>query len=116
MRDGLTPPPGSLDVTVDLLEGDVRLALQGELDLASVGELEQHLTDAQTSAPARIIVDLSQLSFIDSSGLRAIIQADATARAAGIDLVLRPGDASIQRVFQLTGALEALHFEDAPTA
>jgi len=114
MSDGLTPPPGRLDVTVQRLDGDVLLALEGELDLASVGELEERLAEAQESGPERIIVDLGRLSFIDSSGLRAIVQADATARAEGTVLVLRPGGESVQRVFQLTGALDALNFEDAP--
>ena len=115
MSDGLTPP-GRLGVTVELGEDEVSLTLDGELDLASVGELEQQLADAQARAPARLVVDLRRLAFIDSSGLRTIIQADANARAQGTDLVLRPGDESIQRVFELTGALDVLHFEDPAQA
>jgi len=112
MSDGLTPPPGRLGVTVDVVGGEVWLTLEGELDLASVGELEQQLQAAQADKPSRVVVDLRRLAFIDSSGLRAIIQANTNARAEGIDLVLRPGGDSIQRVFELTGALQALHFED----
>jgi anti-anti-sigma factor len=111
MSDGLTPPPGRLSVTAAARDGEVSLTLEGELDLASVGELEQRLAAAQAQAPRRLVVDLRRLAFIDSSGLRAIIQADAHARAQGTDLVLRPGGESIQRVFELTGALDALHFE-----
>jgi anti-anti-sigma factor len=114
MSDALTPPPGRLEVTIETLDGgDVLVVLEGELDLASVEELERKLSDARAGAPERVIVDLGRLSFIDSSGLRTIVQADANARAAGIKLVLRPGGESIQRVFQLTGALDALHFETA---
>jgi anti-anti-sigma factor len=115
MSDGQTPP-GRLSITVDMGESEVLLALDGELDLASVGELEQRLAGAQAHAPTRLVVDLGRLAFIDSSGLRAIIQADAQARAQGTDLVLRPGGPSIQRVFELTGALDALHFEDVAPA
>ncbi len=115
MSDGQTPP-GRLGISVDVREGQVSLALEGELDLASVGELEQRLAAAQAHEPSRVIVDLGRLVFLDSSGLRALIQADAQARAQGTDLVLRPGGPSIQRVFELTGALDALHFEDPPPA
>jgi anti-sigma B factor antagonist len=110
MSDGLTPP-GRLEVIVETAEDEVSLRLEGELDLASVGELERQLAVARDRAPSRVVIDLLGLVFIDSSGLRAIIQADANARADGIDLVLRPGGEAIQRVFELTGALEALHFE-----
>jgi anti-anti-sigma factor len=113
MSDGLTPPPGRLGITTESDNGAVTLVLEGELDLASVGELEQRLAQAQAQTPARVIVDLRRLAFIDSSGLRTIIQADANARAQGSELVLRPGSDSVQRVFELTGALEVLHFEDA---
>ena len=111
MSDGLTPAPGRLSITVDARERDVWLTLEGDLDLASMGELEEQLEAAHAHGPARIVVDLRPLSFIDSSGLRTIIKADARARAAGVDLVLRPGGDAVQRVFELTGALEALHFE-----
>ncbi len=116
MSDGLKPPPGRLGITAEETDGAVTLILEGELDLASVRELEQQLALAQARAPARVVVDLRRLAFIDSSGLRTIIQADANARAQGSELVLRPGSDSIQRVFELTGALEVLHFEDAAPA
>lgn len=116
MSDGLTPPPGRLGVTVDARDGEVVLALGGELDLASVEDLERQIAAAQALGPARLVLDLARLQFIDSSGLRTIIQADAHARAQGTDLVLRPGGESIQRVFELTGALDALHFENSAQA
>ena len=116
MSDGLTPPPGRLDVTVAASDGQATVVLVGELDLASVPDLERGLDEARGAGPSRIVVDLGRLAFIDSSGLRAIIQADATAREDGIELVLRPGGESVQRVFQLTGALDALRFEDAPAS
>ena len=113
MSDGPTPPPGRLSVSVDRGDAEVRLTLEGELDLASVGELEERLAAALADAPGRVVVDLRRLAFIDSSGLRTIIQGDATARAEGIELVLYPGGDSIQRVFALTGTNEVLRFEPA---
>jgi anti-sigma B factor antagonist len=110
MSDGQTPPPGRLGVRIETDGGEVSLGLEGELDLASVGELERQLELALATNPQRVVLDLRRLSFIDSSGLRAIIHADTHAREQGAQLVLRPGGAAIQRVFELTGALNALHF------
>jgi anti-anti-sigma factor len=116
MQDVREPPPERLSVAVEERDDEVVLRLGGELDLASVDELERRLAGVLAAAPARIVVDLGPLAFIDSSGLRAIIQGDAAARATDVELVLWPGDDSIQRVFELTGVLAALRFEDAPPA
>jgi anti-anti-sigma factor len=116
MSRDLTPPPGRLVVTSEV-EGDLaELMLEGELDLASAGQVEERLATLEAGSPKRIVVHLDGLAFIDSTGLRTLIQADARARERGTELILRPGDESIQRVFELTGALEVLRFEAAPEA
>ena len=83
------------------------------MDLASAKAVEEGLLAAERDSPTRVIIDLSQLAFIDSTGLRLLLQADARAREHGYELVLRPGEASVQRVFEITGALEVLRFEEA---
>ncbi len=114
--DHNSPTPGSLTITSDVDEGIASLRLEGELDLASAPRMEDTLAALEAGRPPRLVVDLRRLAFIDSTGLRLLIQADARARERGGDLVLRPGDASIQKVFEMTGALDVLHFEDAPDA
>jgi anti-sigma B factor antagonist len=106
--------PGSLTISSVVEEGTASLSLEGELDLASARRMEEHLAELEDARPARLVVDLQRLAFIDSTGLRLLIQADARARERGGELVLRPGDASVQRVFEMTGALDVLSFEDAP--
>jgi anti-sigma B factor antagonist len=110
------PVPGSLSVSSQTEDDTVHITLQGELDLASAPQMQEHLRAAGEGAPSRVIVDLSQLAFIDSTGLRVLLQADAHAREQGYELVLRPGDATVQRVFEVTGATEMLRFESAPGA
>ena len=105
------PQPGRLTITSHSEGETVRLALEGELDLASAGQVQDGLAEAEASAARRIVIDLDGLAFIDSTGLRTLIEADARARERGSELVLRPGDESIQRVFELTGALDVLRFE-----
>ena len=113
MSPDSTPPPGRLNVRVEKDAPEARVLLEGELDLASVGLVEERLAEVEARAPERIVIDLEQLTFIDSTGLRTLIQADARAREAGRELVLRPGGESIQRVFALTGTNEVLRFEPA---
>jgi anti-anti-sigma factor len=106
-----TPAPGSLKISSVVDDGTVSISLEGELDLASAPQVEEQLSYAEAGRPTCLIVDLSRLAFIDSTGLRLLLQADARAREHGYELVLRPGDASVQRVFEVTGALDVLRFE-----
>ena len=108
------PMPGTLVITsaVEVEDGSVSIALVGELDLAGARQLEARLDEVERERPARLIVDLEGLAFIDSTGLRLLLQADARARERGCELFLRRGEPSVQRVFEVTGALDVLRFED----
>ena len=105
---------GALSISSAVEDGAVRIALEGELDLAGARQLEESLAAAEREEPARLIVDLERLAFIDSTGLRLLLQADARARERGCELVLRPGEPAVQRAFEVTGALALLRFEGAP--
>jgi anti-sigma B factor antagonist len=107
-----TPLPGQLviDRTTD---GDaVILALRGELDLTSAPLFEQALMEAESSKPRRVIIDLSGLEFMDSTGLRALLIARERAQENGHELALRRGPRQVQRVLELTKTLDAFQFED----
>jgi anti-anti-sigma factor len=93
------------------VEGAVRVSLQGELDLASVRQMEEHFAAIDEQEPVRVVVDLGGLEFIDSSGLRMLLLADTRAREHGYELVLLAGSEPVQRVFEMTGACEILRFE-----
>lgn len=107
----LEPLPGALAISYAVDNGTVSIALEGELDLASARQMEERLAAAAQAQPTRVVVDLARLAFIDSTGLRLLLQADAHAREHGYQLVLRPGEPSVQRVFEVTGALKVLRFE-----
>ena len=108
------PVPGSLTISSVLDNGTARISLEGELDLAGARQMEERLAEIEGGEPSRVEVDLGRLAFIDSTGLRLLLQADARARERGCELVIRPGLPSVQRVFEVTGALDVLHFEGAP--
>jgi len=103
--------PGSLEISSELVDGAATMALRGELDLASARQMEERFTAIDEQEPSKVVIDLGGLAFIDSSGLRALLLADARARDRGYELVLLPGQAPVQRVFEMTGALDVLHFE-----
>jgi anti-sigma B factor antagonist len=103
--------PGSLEISSALLDGVVTVSLQGELDLSSAARMEEFFASIDEQRPTRVMVDLGGLAFIDSSGLRVLLIADALAREHGYEFVVLPGQEPVQRVFEMTGALDVLRFE-----
>ncbi|MGD1050948.1 MAG: STAS domain-containing protein [Solirubrobacteraceae bacterium] len=80
--------------------GTVRLMPTGELDIASVPDFELSFDAAVGEAPDAIVVDLSQLTFIDSTGLRALLS--MSERYKG-DLGLTLGSPAVERIIDITG-------------
>ena len=77
----------------------------GELDVATAPILARALSQADTRAQ-RVVLDLRELTFIDSSGVHVIIDASRRATASGRALVLVRGPEHIDRVLFLTGAAD----------
>jgi anti-anti-sigma factor len=85
---------------------------EGELDLATAEDLERELRRVESSDALSIVLDLSGLQFIDSTGVRLLIEADIRSRADSNRLTLLRGPKAVQRVFELTGILDRLPFAD----
>ena len=91
-------------------DGDTRvIALFGELDLATAPTLEIELEDARGAHATLIVLDMRELEFIDSTGLRLILQAHR--RSPGQLLILGCPE-RVLRAFALCGLLELLTFVD----
>lgn len=104
--------PGELIVS-SRRDGDVHtIALAGELDLATAGRVEQEIKRVEATDARSIVVDLSGLAFMDSTGIRVLVGADARSRAHSERLALRRGPAAVQRVIELTGLADLLPFLD----
>jgi anti-anti-sigma factor len=98
-------------IHVEREAGSVRLALRGELDLAS-RELFEEQVDALPSGQVReLVLDLRDLTFIDSTGIRLVIELWKQAEQDGFDLSILEGPPHIQRLFALTGLDGALPIE-----
>jgi anti-sigma B factor antagonist len=97
--------------------GSVRLLrLTGELDLAGVDRFERLLTADQTPEVATFVLDLRELSFIDSSGLRALIMADQRVRAEGGRFIVVRGPDRVNEVLEMTGVAQRIELVDEPPA
>jgi anti-sigma B factor antagonist len=95
----------------------VRVAVSGELDLSSALTFEEELRRIEECSEAPLLVlDLSGLKFMDSTGLRLILSAHARAMNSGRVLAIVQGGEAVRRIFRLTGVLERLNFVDAPPA
>ena len=101
-----------LDVTTEDRNGLVHMALVGELDLSSVAKVQEELRRIEADAPATLVVDLSKLTFLDSTGLRCIVTADERARNDGRRIVIVRGPDAVQRVFAITRLEERLEIVD----
>jgi anti-sigma B factor antagonist len=92
-------------------DGDVHaIRLFGELDLASAGDAQAELERAEAGDARAIVLDLSGLTFMDSSGVRLVVTAHARSRADANRLELVRGPAAVQRVFQICGVEGLLPF------
>jgi anti-anti-sigma factor len=93
----------SISVT-DAADGSVVVALAGELDLASAPSLVAEL-EALRGRAGRLVIDAARLSFIDSSGLNALV---ATARATDRPIVLAGASEHVSRVVEMVRLEEIL--------
>jgi anti-sigma B factor antagonist len=90
------------------------IAATGELDLSGAAALEAEI-ESLTADPdlGTVVLDLSGLEFMDSSGLRTIVLADMRAREAGRRFVLVRGPETVHRVFEITRMSDRLDFVDS---
>ena len=91
-----------LEVRTEDRNGLVHVTLVGELDLSTVSRVQDELQQ----------VDLSKLTFLDSTGLRCIVTADERAREQGRRMVIVRGPDAVQRVFSITRLEERLEIVD----
>ena len=106
----------SLEVTTEQHPGQTRVVLSGELDIASAGELEDQLAAIEGDSPGTLVLDLRQVDFVDSTGLRALIAADERARSQGRRLVVVRGPDAVAHLLAVTQLDQRFEIVDDPDA
>jgi anti-sigma B factor antagonist len=112
VRDEAEAPPPPLRVDV-WPEGDVvHVCPAGEIDLDTVSQVRDRLDELRAAGFKRLILDLRAVTFLDSTGIRLVLETGASARADGFEFGLIEGPAKVQRAFEITGLRSALPFID----
>jgi len=102
----------TLVIRVGQAEDACLLRLSGELDDASAPALERELDRAESGVGATLVLDLSELEFIDSTGIALLVEAARRASEGGFELKALRGSGQVERVLELTGVAELLDFLD----
>jgi anti-anti-sigma factor len=92
-----------LSVVAAVEHGVAHVTLQGELDLDRAGAVADQLGGLADQGASSVVVDVSGLSFIDSSGLRALLTARERLEGAGVSLKLTALSPAVERVLEMTG-------------
>ena len=100
--------PEEFLTSLDRDAGTATVALCGEVDILTVDRVRHVLGEALAAAPAEIVVDLTGLTFIDSTGLGALIFGFQRARDAGVRFRLAHASPAVRQILVLSGLLEVV--------
>jgi anti-sigma B factor antagonist len=100
------------DLTTDEQADSIHVRMRGDLDISTAPRLEDELRRVEAQAPQTLVLDLQELSFMDSTGLRLLITADARAHEESRRMVLVRGNRMIQRVLRITRLDERFEIVD----
>lgn len=106
-------PPGHFRVDVREEAATLVVAPQGEIDLGTVDEVRKAIERAH-DGKSDLVLDLSSVTFLDTSGIRLIVEHNDRARDGGYGLKLVPGPPPVQRVFEIAGLEAELPFGGRP--
>jgi anti-anti-sigma factor len=101
-------PPGDLDVVEARDENVVCLILAGEVDLRTAPRLPEHVGDALRDGAREVCIDLSGVSFMDSTGLAALLSCDRSVSSANGRLAVVHNGGEVLRLLELSRVDRAL--------
>jgi anti-sigma B factor antagonist len=92
----------------------VVLGLHGELDLLGAPLLQEEIENVAVDATGIVVLDLQDLQFIDSAGLRVILAAHERSQQHGQEFALTRGSEQVQRLFTIAGVSKHLRMIASP--
>ncbi len=92
----------------------VVVVLDGELDMATAPRLQGAIDDPGVAAMPSVVLDLRELQFIDSTGLRVILAALQASRDRGQEFAITRGSAQVERLLSITGVADHVRAIDSP--
>jgi anti-anti-sigma factor len=106
-------PPGFSIARMPAPEGAALIVLTGEVDLATSGQFREIVDAARAERPRILVADLTEVSFIDSTMLRELLDAHRTLGEGGSRFVVAGAQPTVTRLLDLTGTAKL--FELSPT-
>jgi anti-sigma B factor antagonist len=91
----------AMDVEIRVTPEGAIVVPVGEIDLGRAPAFREHLTRVQRERPERLIVDLGQVPYMDSSGVATLVEAMQTARRSGSRLVLCNLQERVRSIFEI---------------
>jgi anti-sigma B factor antagonist len=107
--------PAPLKILIQSTAASSSMSVRGEVDLLTARQLRHAITDQLSHGPSpTLYLDLAGVSFMDSTGLKALLAGQRTARLLGGDLVLTAASPPVARLLQIIGVPLALDPKEAP--
>ncbi len=97
-------------IAADRDDRRARLVLGGELDMDARFQAEQALDRLLAEPVEQLVVDLGEVTFVDSTGMGLVLEVHDRSRSEGFKLRLLRGPDEVQRVFELAGVADVLPF------
>lgn len=93
--------PEDTVVGIEIVEGGVVVSPEGDIDLSRSPSLRTSLRQALGTRPAKLIVDLEQVDYMDSSGIATLVEALQNARRSGTPMVLCCMKERVRSIFEI---------------
>lgn len=94
-------PENSLNIETEVVDGAVIVRPHGDVDLASSPELRAAMHEAVAKEEPKTIIDLCDVSYMDSSGVATLVEALQNTRRAGGALILCGMNDRVRSIFQI---------------
>jgi anti-sigma B factor antagonist len=82
--------------------------VRGEVDIATAPKLDTTFDAVVASKPSRVLVELEDVTFLDSSGIRSLMVAQRRLEETGSTMVIDGMSAAVKQVLEITGVLDSL--------
>ncbi len=89
------------------------LTVTGEIDIATAGSLDEEIDGLLAGGTSQLVLDLSPVSFMDSTGLRSVITAQQQLESSGGSLAVVLGPGPVSRLFEVTGLRKTFRIGDS---
>jgi anti-anti-sigma factor len=100
---GRDPGPATIRIEMQSEADSLRIMLDGELDMATVDSFRTFLNDLHYEPGVHVVFDIGALTFMDSSGLNAIMEALRKLRLIGGDMAIVKPTPAVQRLLDISG-------------